>query len=221
MANSRVRRIGAAAAVAFGLGSSAFAQQPRRVELVEAGGRTLGTIHVSNQAVTLESGDGQSVIYTSTALVHLNHKEKTYYEQTYEVLSAMAAKAVKELPAGKEPPPGVEYTLTSETETIAGCKAQKLVRTNRGMSDAAWVCKEWQPPAMRKAGERLGSIFPADYWRRVGGSPGLTETVLIYGIPLRADRSGKRVYDARVTDGASPASTFEIPAGYKRVLAPK
>jgi hypothetical protein len=40
-------------------------------------------------------------------------------------------------------------------------------------------------------------------------------------IPLRADRGGTRVYDARVTDGASPASTFEIPAGYRKVPAPK
>ena len=201
MANSRVRRIGAAAAVAFGLGSSAFAQQPRRVELVEAGGRTLGTIHVSNQAVTLESGDGQSVIYTSTSLIHLNHKDKTYYEQTSEDLSAMAAKAVKELPAGKEPPPGVEYTLTSETETIAGCKARKLVRTNRGTSDAAWVCKEWPAAeAMRKAGERLGSIFPPTTGAGSAARLRLIGTVSsTHSAPRRRERQARVC--ARVTDG--------------------
>ncbi len=217
-----VGRIGVAAAVTFGFTVTAAAQQPRRIELVAPGaGRVFGTIHVSSAAVVLESGDGQSVIYTSTSLLHLNHTDKTYYEQTYEDLSAMAAKAVKELPAVKEAPLGVEYTLTTETEVIAGCKAQKLVRTNPGSSDAAWVCREWQPPAMRKAGQRLASIFPKDYWRRVGGAPGLMETILMYGIPLRADLSGKRAYDARVTDGASPAGTFENPAGYKKVPAPK
>ena len=210
------------AAVLFGSGVSAAAQQPRRVELVEPGsGRIFGTIHISSQAVTLESGDGQSVIYTPTSLVHVNHKEKTYYEQTYELLAAMAAQAVKDLPAAKDAPPGVEYKLTTETETIAGCRAVKLVRTGRGASDSAWVCKDWQPPAMRKAGDRLAGIFPADYWRRIGGNPGVMETVLIYGIPLRAERSGKLVYDARVTAGTIPAGTFEIPAGYKKVPAPK
>ena len=201
--------------------AAASAQQPRRIELVGPGGTTIATIHVTSQAITLESSDGQSVIYSSTSLAHLNHKDKTYYEQTYQDLTAMAAKVVKELPPAKEGTIGAEYRLTNETENVAGCKARRLVRTARGASDSAWVCKEWQPAAMRKAGERLASVFPEDYWRRVGGNPGLIETTLIYGIPLRADRGGQRVYDARVMDGASPASTFEIPAGYKKVPPPK
>ena len=203
------------------LASIPSVQQPKRIELVAPAGATIATFHVTSQADVLESPDGQSVIFSSTALAHLNHKDRTYYEQTYEDLAAIAAKAVKELPPARENSTGAEYTLTNDTEVIAGCKARRLVRTTRGVNDSVWVCKDWQPAAMRKAGERLLSVFPADYWRRVGGNPGLIETTLIYGIPLRADWSGKRAYDPRVTDGGSPASIFEIPAGYKRVPAPK
>jgi hypothetical protein len=199
----------------------ASAQGTKTLELVEPGGRITGTLHIGADAIALENAL-ETMLLTSTSVVAIDHRAKSYYEILYTDLQTAMLKAARDNPATGPPLPGVEFQMTTETESVAGCKASKIMKTSRGADLAAlWVCKELMPSSIRQAGERILAAIPADYWRRMQGNPGLAETMLLYGIPLKAHSDGREQFQARVADGANAAGKLQIPAGYTKVPAPK
>jgi hypothetical protein len=78
-----------------------------------------------------------------------------------------------------------------------------------------WVSSELSPPALRALGEKVRTILPRDYWRRVRGNPGMIEIITLFGVPLSFS-DGSTVYQAQIIDSDSD-SWSKVPAGYKRI----
>ena len=56
-----------------------------------------------------------------------------------------------------------------------------------------------------------------DYWRRVHGNPGMVEIVMLFGVPLKMIYDGHNTYQAKVVESSGPNSSFQVPAGYKKL----
>ncbi len=103
------------------------------------------------------------------------------------------------------------YHLQSyaELQTIASRKAVEIAEF--------WVSSELMPQNLRALGERLRTILPKDYWRRVHGNPGMVEIVMLFGVPLKMTYDGRNTYQAKVVESSGPDSLFQVPAGYKKL----
>jgi hypothetical protein len=210
-------------ALAFSWPAIVLAQQSKVIELVATDkGSKIATIHLNDQDLLFEpSNNSESFLFTGEALFAINHKDKTYSVQSYEDLLAVASRKAGEIAKSQETPgsgPDVELRLTGEVDTIAGLKAHKIIKMNRGRPEAEiWVCRDLVPVKLRAAGERIRSVLPKDYWRKVQGNPGLVEMIMLYGIPVKIVNDGQSVYQPRVIEGSRAGVTFQVPSGYRKV----
>lgn len=93
--------------------------------------------------------------------------------------------STKAMRASTEAPPGVVPTLTSDTQTIAGIKTRRLRMDSPAFSSSVWVAIDEVPSLLRESNKSFAALLPPDYWRRLHSSPGFTEIVTLYGIPMR------------------------------------
>lgn len=193
------------------------AKQSRVIELLAKDGSKIVTIHVNDQSLLYEVKNNlESYLFSDEAVFTINNKDKTYRVQTYAELQAgFSRKAVEgaQSPKGADAAQGGELKLTEETDTISGLRARKLIKSNKGETEAEfWVSSELVPPGLRSLGERLRSILPKDY----GRSLGMVEIVILFGVPLRMTH-GHDTYQARVVESSSSDFSFQVPAGYRKL----
>jgi len=191
------------------------------IEFVAKDGSKISTIHVNDQSLLAEfNNNSDSFFFSDEAFFTMNNNDRTYRVQSYADLLANASRKAAEIaqsPEGADAGQGVEFKLTEETDMISGFRARKLIKTNKGETEAEfWVSSELVPSSLRALGERLRSILPKDYWRRVHGNPGMVEIVVLFGVPLRMTH-GHDSYQARVVETSSSDSSFKVPAGYRRL----
>ncbi len=210
-------------ALAFTWPAIVLAQQSKVIELVAAnGGSKIASIHLNDQSLLFEFGnDPESFLFTGEAIFTMNHKDKTYKVLSYDELQAMANRKADEITRSQDGAgnkPGVELRLTGEADTIAGLRARKLIKMSSGKPEAEiWVSSDLVPMKLRAAGERIMSVLGSDYWRRVGGNPGMLEIIMLYGIPIKIVNEGHNVYQARVVEGSTSSALFQVPSGYRKV----
>jgi hypothetical protein len=115
-----------------------------------------------------------------------------------------------------DPNQGVVLELTDETNTIGGVKVRHLKKITGSRAETGfWVSSELSPPALRAFGEKLRTILPRDYWRRVHGNPGMIEIITLFGVPLSFSE-GSTVFEAQITNSDSDAWS-QVASGYKRI----
>ncbi len=114
---------------------------------------------------------------------------------------------------GDDAPPATVQG-TGETKTISGWKCSKYVVKSGSMEFTVWATKELaQPASMRKDWEqinrRLASLRP-------GSGKGISEAMQkIDGFPVETDMiQGIKNVVIKYEKRTSPASQFEVPAGY-------
>lgn len=209
------------AVLASGNAGVVLAKQSRVIQLVAKDGAKIATIHVNDQSLRFESNNNAgSFFFDDQAVVTMNHTDRTYRVQSYADIEASLSRKAAEISQSHESPgapKGVELKLTEETDTISGLKARKLIKTNKGETEVEfWISSELLPPRVRALGERLRSILPTDYWSRVHGNPGMVEIVILFGVPLRMTY-GHESYQARGVNSSSSDSSFQVPAGYRKL----
>ena len=190
--------------------------------LAKDGGSRIATIRVNDQSLLIESNStSDAVLFSDEACFTINNKDKTYRVQSYAALQAIASRKAVEIAQSLEntdAAQGVELKLSDETDTISGLRARKLVKTSGGVPAAEfWVSSELVPQSLRAFGERIRNILPKDYWSRVHGNPGMVEIVMLFGVPLKMIDDGHNTYQAKVVESSGPDSSFQVPAGYKKL----
>jgi hypothetical protein len=210
------------AVLASSSGGVVPAKQSKVVELLaKDGGSRIATIRVNDQSLLFESNsNSDAVLFSDEACFTINNKAKTYHVQSYAELQTIASRKAVEIaqsPENTDAAQGVELKLSDETDTISGLRARKLIKTSGGVPEAEfWVSSELVPQSLRAFGERLRTILPKDYWRRVHGNPGMVEIVMLFGVPLKMTYDGHNTYQARVVESSSSDSSFQVPAGYEK-----
>lgn len=210
-------------ALAFSWPANALAQQSKVIELVAGdGGSKIASIHLNDQNLLFEPGDNSmSFLFTTEAIFTINHKDKSYRVQSYDELQAMASRGVGEIAKSQESTPlgpDVKFRLTEEADTISGQRTRKVMKMSGGKPEAEiWVSSELVPMKLRAAGEKMRSVLPADYWKKVQGNPGMVEIIMLYGIPLKMVVNGRNVYQVQILDGSSSSTSFQVPSGYRKV----
>ena len=210
-------------ALAFSWPANALAQQSKVIELVASdGGPKIASIYLNDQNLLFESSDNlMSVLFTTEAVFEINHKGKSYRVQSYDELQAMASRKVDESDRSQESTtfgPNVEFRLTEEADTIYGLRARKIMKMSGGKPEAEiWVSSELVPMKLRAAGERMRSVLPEGYWKKVQGNPGMAEIIMLYGIPLKMVVDGRDIYKVKMIDGSRSGKSFEVPTGYRKV----
>ena len=197
------------------------ARQSRAIDLVARDGSKIATIHVNGQSLLYESNDNSGAfLFSDEKFFTLNTRDKTYRVQSYAELQASASRKALEIahsPDSSDARQGIELKLTEETDVIAGVKVRKLIKTSGGEPEAVfWVSSELMPPSLRTLGEKVRSILPKDYWKRVHGNPGMVEVITLFGVPLKLTYDG-RAYEGRVVESPSSDSSFQVPPDYKRL----
>ena len=199
---------------------AASTTQSKVTNLVADSGAKLATIRVSARRLLFEGNGADATLFTDQAVFTINNEDKTYRVQSYtDLLAGVSRKAagMAQSPDKSGTPRGVELTLTGETETIDGLRARKLIKLNNGVADGEfWVSSELLPSNLRAVGEKLRSVLPNDYWRRARGNPGLIEIVTLFGVPLKMTH-GHDSWQARVIQGSDSDSSFQVPAGYRKL----
>ncbi len=209
--------------VLFHLAVGQVSSQPvKTIELVGPEGTAAVTLAVSDSSILVEGRDDAAVaLLTPDAVVHIDHKSKTYFEYRYDEMKTLIDKKLEEfgkMPTGPDAGPQVDFKLTDAIAMIGGFKSRKLLKLDHGRTESEiWVCDDLMPANLRPVNEKMRRIFTSDYWRRSRGNPGLLEVVLLYGIPLRIGVDGKDVLQARVSESVRPVALFHVPSGYQRI----
>lgn len=197
------------------------AKKSKVIDLVGRDGSKIATIHVNGESLLYEINKSDAFLFSDEKFLTLNTRDKTYRVQSYADLQSGASRKAVEIaqsPDSIDARQGVLLKLTDETDVVAGVKVRKLIKTSGGEPEAVfWVSSELTPPRLRALGEKIRSILPNDYWRRVHGNPGMVEIVMLFGVPLKVIYDGRNTYEARVTESPSSDSEFQVPEGYKRL----
>lgn len=199
------------------------------------------------KGVTKETGETFIVRLDKELLITIDPKEKTYSEITFAEMESMMKKAsgqmdakmaemqkkladmpeeqrkmVEQMMAGKMPgrpkDAKVEVEKTGDKKTISGYACTKYAVTQDGKEAMTlWVTKDVKGFAsMRKDLEEFSKRMMA--MNPMGGK-GLGEGYKkIDGFPIRTEMSGAFTSTVtKIEEKSTPASAFEVPAGYKKV----
>ena len=124
--------------------------------------------------------------------------------------------STKAMRAGSEPPPGVVTTLTADTQTIAGVRTRRLRMDSPANHSEVWVAVDEVPSRLRESNKAFVDLLPPDYWRRLHGSPGFAEIVILFGIPMRVDGPGGTTLQASAPTTTIPAWVADVEASCLR-----
>ena len=125
--------------------------------------------------------------------------------------------STKAIRASTEPPPGVVPTLTADTQTIGGVLTRRLRMDSPSLHSEIWVAVDAVPARLREGGQQFAALLPPDYWRRLHSSPGFSEIVTLYGIPMRVrGPEGITTLEASAPASTIPAWVADVEAICKR-----
>ena len=209
---------------AVGLRAVCAAQPTKVIELVGQDGVTsVAVIRVSAQNALLESPKSpETYLMTPEAMFAIRHQDRTYRADRLDELRAALKRKVDEIAASRGRSgieSAIEFRVTEQIDTISGWRARRIMKLrNEKPEEDIWASSDLMPAALRAAWDSLWAGMPPDYWTKVNGEPGLPELILLYGVPLRIlDRDGQTVVQARVRDDQGSSTSFEVPAGYRKL----
>jgi hypothetical protein len=219
----KIRILAVSLLLAFCFSNSGIAASGKShvFDLIGNDGSKIATIHIDEQSLQYEfDNDSEVVAFTGDSMVSLHRKNKSYSIRSYADLESIASQKAAELSRSQintDANTTMVLDLRNETQKFDGVKAQKLVRTTNGRTDAEfWVSSELAPPALRSLGEKLRKTLPKNYWAQVHGYPGMIEIIMLFGVPLRGTYQGSHTFQARAV-GNSTSDVFRVPTDYKRV----
>ena len=195
----------------------------------------------------VENDGNEEVIFRldKEMMIHVDHAKKTYYEISFDELERMMKKAGaamdeqmakmreqmaampeeqrkmmeqmmgKTLMGGKEG--DVELKKTAESKSISGYACKKyVVMTGGEPSYTMWVTKdvkefEGMRNDMQEFGRRMAAMTPRFASEMAEGMKNLD------GFPVQTEIAGITTTVSKVEKRTTPASAFDIPAGYKKV----
>jgi hypothetical protein len=209
-------------------------------------GPQTATTYLTADRMRTTEGDSDFIMdFAGGKIVTVNNAKKEYSESTFvEIQAAMdrAGAKMKQMQEQMKSNPQAakmmekmmggalgEVTVTKGTgsRTIAGYSCEPYtLRMGESMTVEMWTSAALQPPTQyfeaRKLlfpgggpmADRLGKMF--DEMKKVKGYP-LSETTsfAMMGKEMKSSREA-----TAVTKGAIPATTFAVPAGYKKVESP-
>lgn len=175
------------------------------------------SINLDAQNVLVEySYRPDSYLFTAEALIAINHKFKTYSVQSYDELEAKANHEVQKYTKIRR---DIQLELTEEIDMIHGFKVRKFIKKGDKITEEVlWVSSDLVPMRLRTFGDRIKAIFPADYWKKGPGIPGLEVIIMLYGVPLKIAMDG-HTCRSELFERPNSNSKFAVPAAYKRVKA--
>jgi hypothetical protein len=120
--------------------------------------------------------------------------------------------------ASTEAPPGVVTTLTTDTQTIGGIRTRRVrVVAPQGEVDI-WVAADEVPSRIRASAKGFSDLMPPDYWRRMHGSPGFSEIIVLYGVPIRQQFPDGTMIQASTPTSSIPAWVADVETKCKNAL---
>jgi hypothetical protein len=197
-----------------------------------------------NKVVT-DSPDSRVILDLGAQTMTVADKRRqTYSIQTFAEMQerAQAMKAAMQKQMEKLPPEAreamgkmgmgpmgaeaeVSVKSTGKSEKIAGYEAKEYAIEGGPMTASVWATDALEPPGGAKAREAFG--------RMAAGAPGskfAQAIVAIKGVPLRtiirsamgpAKSFSSTTEVVAVSEKAPPADVLQVPAGFKKVAAPK
>ena len=189
--------------------------------------------YFSNSSMKTTGANGNDVImrYDQGKIISVDHKKKTYSEMTVEELQQKINEAAKSMNANKEQMEAlkkmmgqsfgpVSVTKEGPGETIAGYATEKYLVTGP-MEMQIWAAPELKIPGayydMMKLNVPQNPLFDMgkmfEEMKKINGL-GL-KTIMTMKVMGRTMTTTTIVTD--IKKGPIPASTFEVPAGYKAV----
>lgn len=199
----------------------------------EAKGPQTSISYFSNASMKTTSTSGNDVImrYDQGKIISIDHKNKTYTEMTVEQLQQKINEAAKSMNANKEQMEAlkkmmgqsfgpVSVTKQGPGETIAGYATEKYLVTGP-MEMQIWAAPELKIPGayydLMKLNVPQNPLFDMgkmfEEMKKINGL-GL-KTVMTMKVMGRSMTTTTVVTD--IKKGPIPASTFEVPAGYKAI----
>jgi hypothetical protein len=201
-------------------------------------GRTSTATHYfSGNASKSVSADGnESIIrFDQQKLITIDNKQKTYTEMTFQQMQEMAdqlgksmggisdnpeaAAAIKKMMGGGNSGP-LTVTKQGPGEPVAGYATEKYLVTGP-MDMQIWAAPDLKVPATYYDAVKIripanpmfdvGKMY--DAFKQISGWP--VKYVMTINMMSRSMTTTTEV--TSIQKGAIPASTFEIPAGYKKV----
>jgi hypothetical protein len=197
-----------------------------------AGGQTSTTTHYfsGNASKSVSSTGMDSIIrYDQEKLISIDNKKKTYTEMTFQQMQAMMDQAVAGMNADPETMAAMKkmmgggsgplsVTKQGAGETIAGYATEKYLVTGP-MDMEIWAAPDLKVPATYFDSMKLripaNPMFDMrkmfDAFKQINGWP--VKYVMTMKMMGRAMTTTSEA--TSIQKGAIPASTFEVPAGYK------
>jgi hypothetical protein len=242
MRNIRARSVSQTWIVAAGLASAIVlapaAVRAQDVTLHETttvrGQETPTTAFLGKTAMRHNGADGKDVIlrYDAQKMILVDNKRKTYSEMTFDDLQKMAAAATQGM---ENLPPEVAakmkgmmggggavlVTKLGAGETIAGYATEKYHVVMEPMEIDLWVAPDLAVPPVYY--DAMKSLMPAnpmfdmkrlyEEYKKINGTPMKSIT----NVKMMGQAITTTVVVTAVDKAPIPASTFEVPAGYKLV----
>ena len=187
------------------------------------------SIHVNAQNILIELKDqAYSLLFTDESLITISHKAKSYSVQNYDELQATNKRNADNGDkyherTGKWLGYNREFRITDETATISGLNVHKVIEVIGDKVKAEmWVSSESVPVRLR---ERMKSIYPEDYWKKVTFKPMITDIIMLWGVPIKMIGTGEYgnlrgrqvVCESRVFEDSISDKAFQVPPDYRKV----
>lgn len=197
------------------------------------GSSSTSTQYMTSERSRTSDAQGDVIVHYATGKMTMaDHKKKEYYETSLEEMSAYLDRVVRDI---KGSPMERMFGLDAEAEVEKLPGKQKVAgydceRYSVSFGDALeldlWVAPSLQPPPRYFEGRKLsyaamgpmGKLFERafDEMKKIKGFP--LSTAFIVRTPMSRTETISEATEVR--KGAIPASTFETPAGYKKVKSP-
>ncbi|MBI4454405.1 MAG: DUF4412 domain-containing protein [Acidobacteria bacterium] len=196
------------------------------------GGQTTGTSYFAGNAMKHTGSDGHDFIirYDQNKTISIDHKKKTYSEMTFDEMQRMLDQALGGMKMGKEEMEAMRQVMGQTMgevsvaklgpgETVAGYSTEKYLIKMPPMEIQVWAAPGLSIPAVYYDAMRLG--IPRNPMFDMGKM--YEEFKKVNGMVVKSVTSMKMMgmnmttttVTTSVEKGAIPASTFEVPTGYK------
>jgi Domain of unknown function (DUF4412) len=231
----RPGRLALALSIAALLALPLAAEDLTVISKVTMGGKTTtGTQYMTSSKAKSSDGETDTIIdYPTGQMTFIEHKSKSYWETSLEEMAAYMDRLYKDvknnpmLASMFGGPDSVTVVKGKGSRKIAGYACDDYT-LNMGESFIFQICSapSLQPPPQYYEGRKLSYAAMGPMGKRFAAM--FDEMKKIKGFPLasdmEADMGMARVHveseATEVRKGAIPASTFEVPAGYKKKASP-
>lgn len=222
-------------AIGFAVALPLAAEDLTVISKVTIGGRTgTGTQYLTSSKSMSSDGETDTIIdFPTGKMTFIEHKSRTYWETSLEEMSAYMDRLYRDV---KDNPMLASMFGGSESVSVEKGKASRKIAgyacddytLEMGSSFVYEICAApaLQPPPQYYEGRKLSYAAMGPMGKRFATM--FDEMKKIKGFPLAADMDAdmglvRMQVESEATEvrkGPVPASTFEVPAGYKKKASP-